>query len=851
MRMPRTLWNVGWRYLLRHGWQSALMILGIVLGVAVVVAVDIANVSAARSFELSAEAISGRATHQISGGPTGLNQSLYLDLRKAHLVQAAAPVVTQVVSSPQLSGQPLQLLGIDPFADAAFRSYLGRENQISADDLSAFFTDPAAVLISSALAQRYGLAPGDQFTLDIGGSPQTVRLVGVIEAGDALSRRAMDSLVLADIATAQELSGKFGLLDRIDLILPENDTTALARLQAWLPAGAQLTTSQARANALDQMTSAFRLNLTALSLLALMVGLFLIYNTMTFSVVQRRPLFGTLRCLGVTSGEVFRMVIGEAALVGLVGAALGIGLGVLVGRGMVGMVTQTVNDLYFATTVQGVDLPVESLIKGGVIGVLATILTAFLPAWEAARIPPRAVLLRSGLEARSRSYLPWLALGGVGMLLLGGLVFSIPGAGLYIGFGGIFIVVIGFAMLSAVGMVLMMRGLAPLLGRTLGLVGRMAPRGLVNSLSRTAVAVAALMVAVAVAVGMTLMIDSFRYTVTLWLGQTLQADIYIHVPSFTATQPMEPVDPGVLPQLKSWPGVTQVNVLRSTMMTVGDAPVVVSAIDNQQIGRERLYKALDGTPEAVWADMQAGSILISEPLANRLNLAVGSKVSLPTLHGARVFSVRGIYYDYAASQGSLLVAREVYLREWNDTAVTAIDLRIASGLDVDQITQDLRDRLVSSQHLMIRPNKALRSNVMDVFDRTFAITLAMRLFATVVAFIGVLSATLLLQLEKKNEIGVLRALGLTARQLWGVTLLETGLMGLASGILAVPTSYVLTVILIDVINVRSFGWTLQMTWQPEVFVQALGVSVVAALLAGIYPAWRLSRMATAEAIRYE
>jgi putative ABC transport system permease protein len=849
--MPRTLWNIGWRYLLRHRWQTGLMLLGIVLGVAVVVAVDIANASAALAFELSAEAVSGRATHQITGGPQGLDQSLYVELRKAGLVQAAAPVVTQVVSSPQLGGQPMQLLGIDPFAEAQFRNYLGLSSQVSADGLSVFLTHSGAVLLSVDLAERYGLSLGDELGLDVGGTLQTVRLVGLIEPPDAISRRALDGLVVADIAAAQELTGKFGRLDRIDLILPAADSQSLARLKAWLPAGTQLSTSQARANALDEMTAAFRLNLTALSFLALMVGLFLIYNTMTFSVVQRRPLFGTLRCLGVTRGEIFLMVTGEAGLIGVIGSVFGVLLGVLVGRSMVGMVTQTVNDLYFATTVQAVDLPWESLVKGAGIGLLATVLTASVPAWEAACVPPRAVLLRSGLEARSRSILPWLAVGGVGMLLLGALIFVIPNAGLYVGFSGILAVVIGFAMLSAVGMVLMMGGLSPLLARLFGVVGKMAPRGLVNSLSRTGVAVAALMVAVAVAVGMTLMIDSFRYTVTIWLGQTLQGDIYIHVPSFTATQPMDPIDPRVLNQLERWPGVTQMNVLRSTMMDVAGSPAIITATNNPWIGRERLYKELDGTPEKVWADMQGGAILISEPLANRLGVGVEDRLILLTLEGAEEFGIRGIFYDYAASQGSLLISREVYQREWQDEAVTAIDLRIADGVDVDSLVQELRDGLVSGQKLLIRPNQALRNDVMDVFDRTFAITLAMRLFATVVAFIGVLSATLLLQLEKKNEVGVLRALGLTGRQLWGLTVLETGLMGLAAGLLAVPTSYALTVILIDVINLRSFGWTLQLAWNPEAFIQALGIAMVAALMAGIYPAWRLSRMVTAEAIRYE
>ncbi len=846
-----TLWNVGWRYLLRHRWQTALMVLGIVLGVAVVVAVDIANTSAERAFELSSEAVAGKATHQISGGPQGLDEALYLRLNLEHLAQAAAPVVTQVVSSAELGGQPMQLLGIDPFAETPFRNYLGGGGNVTADNLILFLTRPATVMLSAEVAQRYGINLGDRFTLDVSGNERPVQLVGVIEGPDALTQRALEGLILADISTTQELTGKLGRLDRIDLILDPDDEQSLARLKAWLPTEANLATSQARANALDDMTAAFRLNLTALSFLALIVGLFLIYNTMTFSVVKRRPLFGTLRCLGVTRREIFRLVTGEAAVVGVIGSVLGLLLGVLVGRSMVGMVTQTINDLYFATTVQSVDLPWESLFKGILVGVAATIITAGIPALEAARTPPRAILLRSGIETQAQSGLPWLALGGMAMLAAGAAIFAIPGANLYVGFGGIFAVVVGFAMLSVVGMVFMMRLITPLLGRLFGVTGKMAPRGLVNSLSRTSVAVAALMVAVAVAVGMTLMIDSFRQTVTVWLGQTLQGDIYIHVPSFTATQPMEPVDLGVLEQLKKWPGVVEVQVLRSNLMDVEGGPVVVTATSNQRIGKERLYKELAGSPEEVWTDMQAGQILISEPLASRLGLKVGDLVGLPTLQGVKEFPVRGIFYDYAASEGSLLIAWDVYQREWHDDAVTAIDLHIAADQDVDAMSKQIQDGLVTEQKLLVRPNQALRKDVMDVFDRTFSITLAMRAIATVVAFIGVLSATLLLQLEKKSESGVMRAMGLTARQLWGLTILETGLMGLAAGILAVPTSYALTVILIDVINVRSFGWTLQMAWEPGAFVQALGIAMIAALLAGIYPAWRLSQMVTAEAIRNE
>ena len=241
--------------------------------------------------------------------------------------------------------------------------------------------------------------------------------------------------------------------------------------------------------------------------------------------------------------------------------------------------------------------------------------------------------------------------------------------------------------------------------------------------------------------------------------------------------------------------------------------------------------------------MQSGGVLISEPLANRLGMKqAGGEIRLYTPRGWQAFPVIGIFYDYASSEGTVMMALETYRSLWQDTALTALALRLEPGASGDQVTRALQDRLAGQQQLLIRPNQELRRDVLDVFDRTFAITVALRLLATVVAFIGVLNALLLLQLEKQREVGILRALGLTGQQLWRLVMIETGLMGLAAGLLAIPTGYALAVILVYIINRRSFGWTLQMSVQPETFFQALAVALVAALLAGVYPALKMSRL---------
>ena len=850
----RTLWNIGWRYLLRHPWQSALMVLGITLGVAVAVAVDLANASAMRAFDYSTDAVAGRATHQIVAGSKGLDEAIYVELRRQGLASGgipAAPIVTDYVYSPQLGNRPFQLLGVDPFAEAPFRNYLWGRGEAPVGELTALLTQPGAVLLASDTAAYYGLAPSDRLSLEVGGYRREAFIAGLLTPADDLSRRALDGLILADIATAQELTGRPGRLDRIDLILPGGEGAFGGEFRALLPAGVQLVRVDARAGTVEEMTAAFRLNLLALSLLALVVGLFLIYNTMTFSVIQRRPLFGTLRCLGVTRREIFVLVVSEALVVGTLGAVLGLGLGIVMGRGAVQAVTQTISDLYFVVTVQAIDIPASSLVKGALLGILATVLVAAPPAWEAASVPARVALSRSGLESKARRAVAWVAGGSLVLVTLGLGLLAIPTRNLALSFAGTLAVVVAFAALTPLVTTLLMRVATRPLGRMWGALGRMAPRNVITSISRTAVAVAALMVAVSVTIGVSLMISSFRGTVVTWLDQVLQGDVYVSAPGGNSTQATTPLDPAVLPIVETWPGVERVDLLRAASVESPDGPVMVYGVQNPDFG-ERPFLSADLTPEEIWAAMEDGAVVVTEPYANLAGLPRrGGRVTLYTPQGPREFPVAGIYYDYVTGGGTVAMSLDTYRQLWNDEALTALAVRLAPGADADVLARELGDAVAPVQRLFVRPNQALRDEALVIFDRTFAITGALQLLAILVAFIGVLSALMSLLLEKQREVGILRAVGLTGRQLWGLVMLETGLMGAVAGLLAMPTGFALSLILIYIINRRSFGWTLQMQVEPGPFLTALAVAVVAALLAGIYPARKMGKMLTAEALRYE
>jgi putative ABC transport system permease protein len=360
------------------------------------------------------------------------------------------------------------------------------------------------------------------------------------------------------------------------------------------------------------------------------------------------------------------------------------------------------------------------------------------------------------------------------------------------------------------------------------------------------------MVAVSVTIGVSLMIGSFRHTVLTWLEHALQGDIYVQAPSFKATQNVSLLDSAVPQIVEQAPGVARAELIRAVYVDSPAGPVYVEAGTSRDYGLKLLYKSVDGSPEQAWDAVRNGAVIVSEPFANRLDLPPrGGTVTLYTNIGPRSFDVVGIYYDYASSEGAVIMAIEDYVRFWNDDAVTALAVHLEPGADADSVARNLEDALAPVQRLFVRPNQALREAVLVIFDRTFAITGALQMMATVVAFIGVLSALLSLQLDKQRQLGILRAVGLTVRELWRLVLLETGLMGAVAGLLAMPTGYALSLILVYIINRRSFGWTLQMLVEPAPFVQAFGVAVVAALLAGFYPAYRIGGMVAAEALRFE
>ena len=845
------------RHFLRHPLQLLLAILGVALGVAMLVSIDLAAASTHRAFALSMQALTGRYTHHVTGGPAGLPESWYARLRVEEGLRKIAPALEGYVTT---QASTLRLVGFDPFAERNLQSRFVQAAK--GNDAMRLLTEPNAVMLSAATGRRLGIRPGDSLEVRVAGVPKELDVVAYVE-GTGPPDPALEGLLLADIATAQELLGRVGFLDRIDLILGD-DPALEPRIRSLLPPGAELESAAGRNTATQHMTAAFELNLRAMSLLALLVGTFLIYNTMAFSVLQRRELLASLRILGATRGQLLREILTEAAALGLAGGILGLALGLLAARGLLNMVTRTINDLYFVLTVTEFLPDPAILLRGLALGVAAALLAALGPAWEASFAPPIATRARSGAESLARRALPWLALAGLVFLSLAYWLLSQDQVvdspsptgrggfdGLVSAIAGVFLLLVGYGLLTP-SLLLVFAALTVYLARWAGAsLVRLAVLGVAASVSRAGVAIAALTIAVAVSIGVGVMIESFRGTVADWLDQILQADLYIATPS-TAARNSPPLPPDLVDKLRGIDGIAHFGAGRRVFIATSAGESELLALD-PPYPAEPGYRFKHADGPALWkAFPTQQAVFISEPYAQRHGLRAGDRLTLTTDTGPVVLPVAGVFFDYRSDQGLIVIHRNLYERLWKDRLHTSLGLYFKPGAAMATVRGEVERVLAETgQPMQVRSNREIRAASLETFERTFAITQVLRLLAVGVAFVGIFSALMAFQYERRRELAVLRATGLTPAQAGGLVLLQTGFMGLTAGLLSIPLGLAVALALVRVINLRSFGWTMDLIVPPAQLAAAVGLALLAALLAGLYPARQAMATPPAVSLREE
>ena len=838
------LWRASGRFLTRHPAQCALAVSGIALGVAIVVGILLTQASARQAFAESLRSVFGHATHFVvaTDGEDFDEQVLSMVRRLAPALAPTAVVTGSLRVAAAGTLQPLQVLGIDAL------NMRGDPEQ-SDFALLDFLITPGAMLLTPRTAQRLALTPGARLAVQGAPAHSTLTLLATIDHQHGAQLTLGDDLALVDIASAQELLSKHGRLTRIELDAGDDGSTAaqLATLAAALPPAVQLIDVGRQARGARSLTDAFYTNLDALSLLALLVGGFMIYNTMAFLVMQRQSLFARLRALGVTRAALARLIVAEAMALGLLGGLLGCALGYALARVLMAPVGQTLRDHYFASGGGQLQFAPLLALLGVGLAAATTLLAAALPAWSAVQADPaHAARYSSNADSAARGLGRAARCGLAGMVLAVALL-SLSSRSLYAGFAAL-----GCTILAAMLVVpwLVHRGLALLTQRNARrwpLSVRLAVRGAARSMGRIGMAVAALMAATATSVGVGLMVASFRGAVDDWLTQLLRAEIYIS-PGFDEQAPAR-IDEAFISRVTALPEVTAVSKVRRARVLEGDNEIRITAYA-LPAAAQRGFQFLRGT--APWPNWEREDLaMISEPLAYHLQKRVGDVLSIATPSGRVQFRIAAVYTDYGSERGVVSISLARFRHYWRDERIHGLGIYPRSDAPGEQLKQQLESMLPADGSLAVWSNAALKSRSLAVFDRTFAVTHVLTLFAAAIAALGVFNALLALHLERGREYAMLLAIGLAPAALRSMLYLQTAIVALLAVGFALPLGVLIAKLLITVINIRSFGWSMQLTLDTQALLTPALGALVAALAATIYPAERAVRIEPAAALRYE
>ncbi len=872
------LYRSSWRYFLKHPLHLLFSVLGVALGVALVVGIDVASYSARQGFSLSTRSITGKASHRIVSSVHVLPESIYVQLRNELGLRKIAPLIKQTVRLNMLNNTAkkthqeknntqinAQLIGIDPFSEAEIRSWQqGIMDSLPGEALQDLLTDSNTVLVTSDFLKKNHLSVGDQLSLTINQQLHKLLIIGYFNSPE-IYRSQITNWLISDISSVQELLNLQGNISQIDLLLDVNDEDKIRQIKQLLPEGTVLLKADKYSKAIARLSQSFELNLTALSLLGILVAMFLIYNSMMFSVVQRRDLLARLRVLGMTRTELFRLVLVEAFFIAVISTGAGLIIGIGLANTLLFFITQTINDLYYSLQVTQLQLSYSGLFKAIILGIGATLLSALIPALEAAYTRPVLALQRRDLETKINRWSSWLVVPGFLACLLVYLLLKVQvedqTLGMLIGLASVFVFIAAFICLLPVISHYLLIILAIIMKRLFKLPGKIAVKNISRSFSRSIVAIAALTVSVSSALGIGIMVDSFRFTVDDWLSGYLKADYYIGSQNNNVSSQLnvlvKPVDQQLLSDLSRLSAVDYISSAQEIRFYIDEKYHQLTVLDIPSISFTAFHFK-EGDPsyaQKAWFEQDA--VIISEPYAYQHGLSVGDDIYLPVRINdfSQSFKVVGIFYHYGSQQGVITMNRSTYNRYWKNQNLNALGLYLSSEILHDEHKRKRFEKqlqeLINDKSLQLISKQNLQKQSLIIFDRTFKITNVLKLLVILVSFVGIFTALMAIELERSREFAILRATGLTGRQLSILVYIETLTMGIVAAILAMPMGIILAYLLIEVINYRSFGWSMQFILPWTEFVMAAGLAIMAAFIAAIYPAWHLSRTRPALALRGE
>ncbi len=840
--------------------RTSLTMLGVAIGVSAWLAIRLANGEVFQSFEASVDSVVGEASIQVSAEERRLDERLLRKIRQHPAVLAAHPVlkVPATTKDKDSQRQAIHILGLDVLELANEEGV--NHSELKQDDPNLeFLLAEDSVFLGHGLAEKLKWDIGEKVSLQVREKKFHVTIRGMVTPSSP-NRRRLDNMAIMDIAAAQSLFGYQGELDQINLVLSKDHAVSnvLADLKETLPPNTVLSRTSRRTQQVDAMVKAFQFNLTMLSTVGLLVGLFLVYNAISFSVVQHRREIGILRAIGMSRMQISLVFMSEAAAVGLLGGFVGCGLGFLMAQILTSLVSQSVTDLYGVVTVEMVSVSSDMILEGSGLGLGVALIGALRPSWEASGTVPTKALAPGDYEVvstRHSAYWAWVA---GGLFVLAGLMSLLPpvqDVPLF-GYAAVFLLLLGCTLLG------------PLLIRSLqrlktyrstsewNVASTLAAEQLVRNPGRSSVTLSALVIGLAIMVGVGAMIQSFRYTVELWIDQTMMADAIV-APTLwwegnESDKETASLSSRTLEAVKKIPGVVAVDPYREVQAIAQGTQVVLVSRDIQLHAQTSRYLFEEGDSTTILNQMiQHHGVIMSEVLGERLGLHRGDTIKLATPQGVQEFPVLGRFYDYSTDGGKVVMDQRVYQNLWQDRDATVFAVYLESGAELDQTRAQIEKIVGAVQPVTTISNGELRAEILDIFDRTFRVTYVLELIALCVAVLGIVNTLITAILERQREIATLRALGASSTQIQQLVFWESGYLASLGAILGVMGGLALSVLLVKVINKQSFGWTIQLMIPSITIVEAVCVAAIAGILAGYIPARWAAKQPIADGLRYE
>ena len=849
----RLLRLISWPYLRKHAVRSLLTVVGIVLGVAVFVAMHTANQAVFFAFERTVDRIAGAAQLQVTAGEAGFPEEVLERVQSIPDVQAAVPVI-EAPAGTGLAGQGnILILGVDMTGDRSLREYdLESGDEAVIDDPLVFLAQPDSIIITTEFASRNALRVGDRLTLStmIGDKPFTVR--GIMRSG-GLTSAFGGNLAIMDIYAAQQVFGRGRRFDRIDLTLREGVAVEAgqAAIRNELGVGFDVEPPASRGQQLESTLAVYAISMNVSSVFALFIGMFIIYNSFSIAVTQRRSEIGILRALGAPRSQIRNLFLIESAAGGLLGSVAGIALGIFMARGMVGTISNMLEGIYgVAERAEEVSADPRLLSAAIVIGILTSMIAAWLPARNASRVDPvqalqkgRYQVLSAGENRARRLTAAALMAAAIVMLWLGTDIWF---------YAGYTLIILAALMLVPTVALWFSRALRPVLKWLRPVEGALAADSLIQSPRRTSGAVAALMLSLGQVIGLGGIGRESYNSIVEWLNTALNPDLFVsgsqNLSDRTFRFPKSLAD-----AITAIRGVEDVQHVRSLRVKIDGGPVMLIAIDTASFERRGHRPTVSEDPRGMYSLATAGQgIIVSDNFARLHQKQVGDPVEVPTPGGLLTIPIAGIITDWSDQQGSIFLDRAVYEQYWKDDTVNVFRVYVSEGTDPQAVRQRILEQLSPAHpRLLVLTNAEVRSWVLSLTDQWLQLTYSQVFIAVLVAILGIVNTLTVSIIDRKRELGVLRAVGGFRRQIRQTVWMEAvaiGVVGLALGVLFGAANLYF---LLQITGRDLSGMHLPYRFPFSIAAMLLPTILAAAFFSALWPAESAVRTSLVEALEYE